>query len=360
MGKSPAELLAIVRQKTSTENNQVVTDVEILGYVNETIRQLFDVLIGVDPSYYERYIDYTLTSSPTGAVAKLTGDFYKMRGLVRYPDTTREYPVFLVPFSERRNGKVGYTPDGDRLTVVPWSIAGDGPWRLYYTPKAPQFRIYSVRLCTAGPLPLHTASMTDPSGRTVKTLTATAFGALSVDATALLGDELILVNTAGDSANAGIYVIYTKGDAGNPWILVRWDQYDDAGEIHEGDLFQVTAGATLANTRQAVLAFGIIPPWSMTSRIDVDQLVIRSTTSTLPLGGLDVSLDNFEDYVTNGAALMVFGKRQMDPGIIAGLFSAAAARAKGMASGRASEPEQAPIMWRGRSRRSTYDDLDDC
>ena len=46
----------------------------------------------------------------------------------------------------------------------------------------------------------------------------------------------------------------------------------------------------------------------------------------------------------------------MSPGVVPALFSAAEERVKGMAWMRASEPEQAPIMWAPGRRGSWYDD----
>jgi hypothetical protein len=358
MGKSASDLVTLVRQKCSIENSQVATDAEIVSYLNEALRALFDLVIAVDSSYYERTRDYTLASSPTGAVASLPGDIYKLRTVLRYPDTTREYPTFLVPMAERRMGKIGYTLDGDRITIVPWSIAGDGPWRVVYTPKAPQFRTFTVTYCTAATLPGYSASGSGAG----KTLTGGANAILAVDGTNVANGDIVLVNTVGAHAatDTGMYFVVDRGSVvpGSPYILQRVRSYDDSAEIQNGDLFSIAAGSTLANTRQAVQQAGL-QVWTSTSVIDVDPLPISATTSTLPLTELDVTLDNFDEYVTNKAALAIFAKRQMDPGLVPGLFAAAENRVKGMAQGRTAEPEQAPIMWRGRRRYSPYDDYDE-
>jgi len=360
MGKSASDLVTLVRQKCSVENSQVVTDAEIVSYLNEALRALFDLVIAVDSSYYERTRDYTLASSPTGAVASLPGDIYKLRAVLRYPDTTREYPTFLVPMAERRMGKIGYTLDGDRITIVPWSIAGDGPWRVVYTPKAPQFRTFTVKLCTAAALSSYTATGAGPG----KTLTSTALVQLTIDGVNANVNDIVLVNTSGVSGGAsqdcGIYRVQSGGSGGgSQWALIRVPYYDEASEIQLGDLFSVTAGSTLANTFQALQPLAFASVWSNLSVVDTDKLTIFATTSTLPLTELDVTLDNFDEYVTNKTALAIFAKRQMDPGLVPALFAAAENRVKGMAMGRTAEPEQAPIMWRGRRRYSPYDDYDE-
>jgi hypothetical protein len=354
MGKSASDLVTLVRQKCSVENSQVVTDAEIVSYLNEGLRALFDLVIAVDSSYYERTRDYTLASSPTGAVAALPGDIYKLRAVLRYPETTREYPTFLVPMAERRMGKIGYTLDGDRITIVPWSIAGDGPWRVVYTPKAPQFRTFTVDLCTAGTLGTYTAVGAGPTKQLIGNTSDAVVDGVTVNAF-----HVVLVNNAGVSSlrDTGLYVRLGQ----NPWVLQRLPSYDDSTDIQAGDLFSITSGSTLAGTKQAtaIQTLSGISPWSSLSTIDVDFLSILATTSTLPLTQLDVTLDNFDEYVTNKAALAIFAKRQMDPGLVPGLFAAAENRVKGMAMGRTAEPEQAPIMWRGRRRYSPYDDYDE-
>lgn len=336
MAKSAVDLVTLVRQKCSIVNSQVCTDPEIVSYLNEALRSLYDLLISVDSSYYESSFDYVLASSPTGAIGPFPPDFYKMRGLERYPDTTKAYPVFLLPFSERRRGKTGYTLDGNNITVVPWSVAGDGPWRLYYTPKAPQFGMFTVRLCAAAALPLFFATGHGPG----KTLTAVAPGALSIDGTAVAVGDLILDGKESPGTDNGIYVVTDKGSGGTSWILTRYAGYDEANEIHLGDLISVTAGATLAGTRQTVTS------WPAGAVVDTTSISFGATTATAPLTTLDVTLDNFDEYVSNKGAMAVFAKRQMDAGLVPGLFAAAEARVRGMASQRASEPEQAPIMWR--------------
>ena len=71
-----------------------------------------------------------------------------------------------------------------------------------------------------------------------------------------------------------------------------------------------------------------------------------------------MTMDNFETYVTAKATLMVFAKRQMDPGAVPALLQMAEQRVMSMATMRIAEPEQAPVLWRSRMRGSRYfDDL---
>jgi hypothetical protein len=349
VAKTLAQLSAVVRQKSNTDGvsggNQVVTDAELAGYINEAVRELYDMIVGVDSSYYQSSFDFTLANSATGNVATLPGDFYKERGLVLFPDTERETPVYSVPFAERTRGKLGFTLDGNNVRVFPWQLAGQGPWRLYYTPKAPTFDQHTVRLVTTGVLPAIVASGGPGPG---KTLTATANGALIVDGTnAAAGDRILLTDVAagGPSTLIGIFDVVSAGSAGTKFVLTRSSDFDQAqaGEVVTGATVLVTAGATMLNTSWQLGAF--------TGPVDTGNMTWSLTT-------LDVTMDNFDTYITAKAALMVYAKRQMDPGAVPGLLAAAEQRVMSMATARVAEPEQAPVLWRGSRRGSRYfDDL---
>jgi hypothetical protein len=350
MGKTLAQLVAVVRQKTNTDGvaggNQVVTDPELAGYINEAIRALYDLIVSVDSSYYQASYDFTLTGAATGNVAALPADFYKERGLVIFPDTERETPVFFKPFAERLRGQLGATLDGNSVRVFPWQMAGQGPWRLYYTPKAPTFEAdFSVRVARGRDLPDCITAGVGP----LRTIQATANGALPVqDGVALaLNDRLLILETDSQGnlnpPDFGIYFVQSLGSGASKWMIKRAPDYDvaSATEVRTGIIVTATEGTANAGIPYKLGTF--VGP--------VDTGAQSYTVATL-----DVTMDNFDEYVTSKAALAVFAKRQMDPGIQPALFSAAEARVNAMASMRLAEPEQAPIMWRGRTRRSWYDD----
>lgn len=347
MGKTLAQLIAVVRQKTNTDGaaggNQVVTDPELAGYINEAIRELYDLIISVDSSYYQSSYDFTLSSSAVGNTTPLPADFYKERGLVVFPDTENETPVFFKPFAERLRGRLGATLDGNNLRVFPWQAAGQGPWRLYYTPKARTFAgDFTVRATTTVELPAATGSGT-------LTLTATVNGALPAqDGIALVvGDRLLVRFAEGtdqDPQDNGIWVIASLGSAGTKWSMTRAADYDQAlpTEVRTGALIAVTEGTINANVTYVLGAF---------------TGPVGAGNQNYSVAQLDVTIDNFDAYVTSKAALAVFAKRQMDPGIQPALFASAEQRVMGMASMRLAEPEQAPIMWRAGRRRPAEDDI---
>lgn len=348
MAKTLAQLSAIVRQKSNTDGvaggNQVVTDAELATYLNEAVKALYDLIVGVDSSYYQAGYDFSLASSATGNVAALPADFYKERGLVLFPDTERETPVFSVPFAERTRGKLGYTLDGNNVRVFPWQLAGQGPWRLYYTPKAPAFDQHTVRLVTTTGV----LSVVAAGAGVGKTLTAFANGALTIDGTlAATADRVLLtdVSEGGPNSSLGIYDVTNPGSAGTKFVLTRSTDFDTAvaGEVTTGATVFVTGGATALNTSWQLGAFAG---------------AVDTGVQTWALTTLDVTMDNFDEYVTTKGALMVMTKRQMPDAGLAGLMQLAEQRVMSMVTARIAEPEQAPVLWRGSRRGSRYfDDL---
>jgi len=108
----------------------------------------------------------------------------------------------------------------------------------------------AVRLATVAPLPANTYN--NGTGGVGATLTANANGALSVDGTAAVAGNRILVKDEVAQANNGVYTVTQVGSGSLPYILTRATDFDSAGtgvdQIDAGDFFLVTAGATLANT----------------------------------------------------------------------------------------------------------------
>jgi hypothetical protein len=108
----------------------------------------------------------------------------------------------------------------------------------------------AVRLATTAALPANTYN--NGTGGVGATLTANANGALSVDGTAVVAGNRILVKDEVAGANNGVYTVTQVGSGSVPYILTRATDFDSAGtgvdQIDAGDFFLVTAGATLTNT----------------------------------------------------------------------------------------------------------------
>jgi hypothetical protein len=111
-------------------------------------------------------------------------------------------------------------------------------------PVGPVFK--TVRLVSVAALPACT-----PAGTGVgHTLTADAVGILSVDATAVVLNDRVLVKNQVDAGDNGIYKCTTAGTAGVAFVLTRAIDFDaaSASEITRGVGIWVTAGATKSST----------------------------------------------------------------------------------------------------------------
>lgn len=71
------QLVTRVRQRANIENSQFVTDIELTSYINESLCELYDLLVA---SYGQEYFRTSTTFSTTGGVVDyaLPTDFYKL------------------------------------------------------------------------------------------------------------------------------------------------------------------------------------------------------------------------------------------------------------------------------------------
>jgi len=98
MSVTGADLIATVRQKANVERSRFVSDLEILGFCNDSIAELCDIVTNASEGYFSKQATFTLASgaSSIGIAQAVTGVA---------PD-----PAFPV---------VGATPDGNRIVPEP-------------------------------------------------------------------------------------------------------------------------------------------------------------------------------------------------------------------------------------------------
>lgn len=117
----------------------------------------------------------------------------------------------------------------------------------------------AVRLATADQLPGHTFGS--------NVLTAAANGALTVDGTAVVLGDRILVKNELAGAKHWIYTVTAVGSAGAPWTLTRATDSDTSAEVVSGVYTTVSAGVLNANTK-----------WSVST---ADPIVLNTTVLTV-------------------------------------------------------------------------------
>lgn len=138
-GATVADIIESARGLTGTEKTKQVTNDQLGEWANAGLGALYDAVIQADESYYSVDApDMNFGSgSQAAATLPLPDDFYRARGLKRFPDTAREHPVFPVTLTDTR--KIGYVLRGNTIQITPQWQAASGPYRLSYAPLPPKF-----------------------------------------------------------------------------------------------------------------------------------------------------------------------------------------------------------------------------
>jgi hypothetical protein len=120
------------------------------------------------------------------------------------------------------------------------------------------------------------------------TLTATANGALSIDATAVTSAMRVLIKNQAAGLQNGVYTVTQVGSAGTPFILTRATDFDtaSAGEIANNAYFFVTGGATEAGDSYVLSVLGPITvgTTALTFTLFADQTAYTGGTNITVAG----------------------------------------------------------------------------
>jgi hypothetical protein len=147
MAVTLASLITQTRQRADIEGSQVVTDSELTGYINSSIKELYDILVS---TYEDYYLSETTATVTTGDSITLPTDFYKLRGL-DYAEGSVYYPVLPFKFSQRNQQNVElfsatpavksrYRVQGSVIKLVP-AAAAAGTYRVWYIPRAAELSL---------------------------------------------------------------------------------------------------------------------------------------------------------------------------------------------------------------------------
>lgn len=124
------------------------------------------------------------------------------------------------------------------------------------------------------------------------TITAFAFGALSLDSNApSVADRVLIKNQVSDFQN-GIYVVTAVGSVGALFILTRATDFDQASDIQTGDTVFVTAGNTLTATTWAYN--GIDSPTMGTTSLTFVQSAgpgVNTAGNGITITGASIAID---------------------------------------------------------------------
>lgn len=125
-----------VRQRTHYEQSQFVTDSELNGWISDSYRELYDLLVAAfEGSFYYTSTDFTLASGLIVATISVPSDFYHLTGVdwvINQPDQFQTLRRVL--FTERNSGKQGYELRGNSIYLLPYTWAAGKTFRVHYVP----------------------------------------------------------------------------------------------------------------------------------------------------------------------------------------------------------------------------------
>lgn len=300
-----SELVTVVRQKANVERSNFVSDDEIVGYLDERRKQLQELLIAADDSYYmSRATLTTIGATVDTNSAVLPTDFWKMRGLSAKAGLREEFPVFARNFANRLEpGELGYTLDGDSISLwQPVDAAQCNPFVLRYAPRA-----LKLALPVAYAIPA-TAAADGTNAAQQFVFPAGVFD----DETGMTGGTLVI---AGDTALGALDGSYT----------VR-------GFTHVGGDTQITV------TPVPVASHIMTGPYT----------AVLTYQPSGTAGELDATADDYAEYLTSGAAVPVLSKKRQPDAAAARLAECTRIelRISQAATMRQSEPKSAPVLRR--------------
>lgn len=311
-----ADIANAARSLAGAQRTKQVTDPEIGQWANEALARLYDELVLADDSYYSTDYDFTAgAGSESAATTALPADFYKMRGLTRWPDTPRAVTITSQPFANRNQGAPGYLLRGNSITIVPWRLTTmAGPYRISYVQYPPRF---------GRPLDIETVQGDGivagfgPYGLGLSVYNG-HFSAVDDQASLVLFNA---VNAIGNNVNwpAGLQMDWS-GTPSSPVTTAR--------------LVGITHGGPDGTATEAFTA-------------DTFAMVVHAGE----IYRLDTLLDPFRQYVINHVAAKILEKKKQDASAVWQMAGDELARVQRSASIREGEPEAVPVLWAPRSSR---------
>lgn len=139
MATTLAQFRTRTRQRADMENSTFVSDSELNGYINQSITELYDLLVASNSEYFLSSTTSTVASGDS--TITLPSDFYKLRGVDFYLGG-RWCDLEQFNFNERNldsttysfaGTQVKYRLQGSTLKFIPEDNAS-GQYRIWYTP----------------------------------------------------------------------------------------------------------------------------------------------------------------------------------------------------------------------------------
>ena len=126
------------------ENSAFVTDSELLSYINDSAKKLYDILVSSNEDYSTLIVPFAISS---GNTSTLPTDCYKVRG-IDYQYDGDWVPLRRFQFAERESYNfrsrtvldLAYRLIKDQIYILPQDKA-TGSYRLWYVPELPDLAL---------------------------------------------------------------------------------------------------------------------------------------------------------------------------------------------------------------------------
>jgi hypothetical protein len=326
MGDTLYQLCARARSLSATQRSKQVTDTEMASWINEGVARLYDELTLADDSYYGIPYDFSVSAgSEAAATAALPANFYRLRGVERWPDTPRAYTLYALSFDRRNTGEAGYILNGDNIQIVPWRLTSmAGPYRLHYVPVPPTFG--------------RALDITPSEGDGIVVGVATTF-ALQVQRGLFSGvDDQARAIVSGAQYSWDNYRNDMTVPTPNGYQMIWTNGNATATNIDLGDVFSIGLEAFTDDTFVAVVG-----PVDLATGAPAYPYILE----------LDALMQPYAQFVVAYAAKKALAKKQWPDGVAVcdDIMAKELERVKRSAPRRESEPEVAAPLWEPSWRR---------
>lgn len=262
-----------------------VTDPEFRELLNDAINHAWAVASAARPDFQTASQDFTVVSGGSASFAVPT-NFYSLLDVVFAPDTTSEYSLGPYAWQNRRApggwgppyltgvamGGSGVQLMGGSVYIEPSTRAG-GSYRCWYCPTPKLIRAdITARLATVAAL---SPSANAAGSGTAKTLAGSVNGALSIDGTPVVVNDVVLVKDETNQVNNGPYVVLATGSGVAAYLLQRSTTanvtvtqapglgtmvYVSAGSANVDRFFETTSLATVVDSTAWTWAEAFLDP----------------------------------------------------------------------------------------------------
>lgn len=311
---SLASLRTSVRQRADMENSEFVTDTELNAYINNSYKELYDIVTSKFEDYYSKQQSFTLSGSNVQA---LPSDFYKLRGIDMLLGGIDNFLVLKRWVFGERGKAVRQTSLAYNGMLQPeYKIMGGNIYMLPESFTYGDYRHWYIPLCV------------DMNDGTASSITFQDMTFTAVDIRTL-GDDITIEFQPGGTAGSEVVNVI-----GRAIVVVLQDNISTALQVASAVNNSAAASALVTATYSNALTTQVFAgPYNLAGGV-------------LPVDGDD--FNGWSEYVVIDAAIKCLIKEESDVTVLLAEKAAIKKRIEDMAANRDSgEPECVTDVNRG-------------